>query len=159
MGPSLVPRRMIGLVWFAACLHVNTAWASAIQPVPLAFTRTNDPDRRYNLVVTVHEKFVEDMNRAGIATEVYRSRFFWEGPAARSDEQNGPTLWDIIKKTAVPLQWDRLNSNYIVYPSGEAAAGWKDNVADSENDEGPEPDAYNDAYAAKTRKGDDDEED
>jgi hypothetical protein len=66
--------------------------------------------------MTVHEKFVEDMNGAGIHTEGYLGRFFWEGPAVHSDEQNGPTLLDIIKETAVPLQWDRLDFNYIVYP-------------------------------------------
>jgi len=105
--------------------------------------------------MTVHEKFVEDMDGAGIHTEGYRGRFFWEGPAARSDEQNGPTLLDIIKVTAVPLQWDVLNSNYIVYP--KAKAGWKDKVTDSEDEE-VEPDGYNDGYAAKTPK-DTDEED
>ena len=74
--------------------------------------------------MTVHEKFVEDMRVAGIVTAAYRGRFFWEGPAARSDQQNGPTLRDIIKRTAVPLQWDSLESNYVVYPIGKAGAGW-----------------------------------
>ena len=106
--------------------------------------------------MTVHEKFVEDMRVAGIVTAAYHGRFFWEGPAARSDQRNGPTLQDIIKKTAVPLQWDALNSNYIVYPVGRVKAGWNDNVADPEGEEGP--DGYSDAYAAKTSK-DDDEED
>ena len=107
--------------------------------------------------MTVHEKFVEDMRVAGIVTAAFRGRFFWEGPAARSDQQNGPTLQDIIKKTAVPLQWDRLDFNYMVYPVGKAKAGWKDKVADSEDEEG-EPDGYNDGYATKTHE-DDDEED
>jgi len=107
--------------------------------------------------MTVHEKFVEDMRAAGIVTAPYRGRFFWEGPAAHSDQQNGPTLQDIIKKTAVPLQWDALNSNYIVYPVGQAAARWKDAGADSENDE-VERDGYKDAYAAKTPKGGDEED-
>jgi hypothetical protein len=107
--------------------------------------------------MTVHEKFVEDMSAAGIVTAAYLGRFFWEGPAARSDQQNGPTLQDIIKHTAVPLQWDALNSNYIVYPVGLAKAGWKDAGADSEDDE-VERDGYNDAYSAKTAK-DHDEED
>lgn len=121
-----------------------------------AFTN-NESDQRYNSAVTVHERFVEDMRVAGIVTVAYRSRFFWEGPAARSDQQNGPTLQDIIKKTAVPLQWDALNSNYIVYPAGQAKAGWSDSVADPEDEE-VEPDGYNDAYAARTSK-DGDEED
>jgi len=107
--------------------------------------------------MTVHEKFVEDMNGAGIDTEGYLGRFFWEGPAARSDEQNGPTLLDIIKVTAVPLQWDRQDFNYIVYPVGKAKTGWNSKVADSEDEEF-EQDGYNDAYAAKAPK-DSDEED
>jgi hypothetical protein len=96
------------------------------------------------LDVAVHEKFVADMEIAGIVTPAYRCRFSWEGPAARSDEQNGPTLQDIIKKTAVPLQRDSLDSNYIVYPIGQASAEWKDAGADSDGEE-IEPDGYNDA--------------
>jgi hypothetical protein len=107
--------------------------------------------------MTVHEKFVADMRVAGIATAAYRGRFFWEGPAARSDEQNGPTLQDIIGETAVPLQWDSLDSNYIVYPIGQARAQWKDAGADSEGDE-VERDGYNDAYAARIPKDVEDEE-
>jgi hypothetical protein len=112
-----------------------------------------------NSGMTVHEKFVEDMRTAGIVTAAYRGRFFWDGPAARSDQQHGPTLSDIIKHTVVPLQWDALNSNYIVYPVGQAKAGWKDGGVDSESDE-VERDGYKDAYAAKAPKGgDEDDED
>ena len=107
--------------------------------------------------MTVQEKFVEDMNGAGIHTEEYCGRFFWDGPAAHSDEQNGPTLLDIISVTAVPLQWDRLDFDYMVYPVGKANAGWNDKLGDSEDEE-PEPDGYNDGYAAKTTKDDDDDE-
>jgi len=108
------------------------------------------------LDMTVHEKFVEDMDGAGIHTEGYSGRFYWEGPAARSDEQNGPTLSGIIKRTAVPRQWDRQDLNYIVYPVGKAKARWNDNVADSDDES--EPDGYNDGYAAKP-PGDSDDED
>jgi hypothetical protein len=109
--------------------------------------------------MTIHRKFVWDMGLAGIVTEAYSGRFFWEGPAARSDQQNGPTLQEIIKHTAVPLQWDSVDSNYIVYPVGQANAGWKNNVADSEGEE-VEPDGYNDAYAPKIpESGDEDDED
>jgi hypothetical protein len=109
--------------------------------------------------MTVHEKFVKDMELAGIVTAAYRGRFFWEGPAARSDQRNGPTLQEIINKTAVPLQWDNLDSNFIVYPVGETKAGWLDVRADSDNDE-VERDGYKDAYAAKTPKiGDEEDED
>ena len=109
--------------------------------------------------MTVHEKFVLDMDVAGIVTSAYLGRFFWQGPAARSDQRIGPTLQDIIDKTAVPLQWDSLASNYMVYPVGRAKAGWNDHRADSEDDEA-ERDGYNDGYAAKTSKdADTDDED
>src|ERR1700729_3432753 len=99
--------------------------------------------------MTVHQKFVEDMDHAGIVTATYRGRFFWDGPAARSNQQIGPTLQDIVNKTVVPLQWDSLASNYMVYPVGGAKAVWNGHVADSEDDE-LERDGYNDGYAAKT---------
>ena len=108
--------------------------------------------------MTVHQKFVEDMATAGIATAAYLGRFYWEGPAARTDQQNGPTLQDIISKTAVPLQWDSLASNYVVYPVGQLRASWTDTGADSEGDEF-EPDGYNDGYAARVSKDEDDEDD
>ena len=114
-----------------------------------------ESDQGYNSAMTVHEKFVEDMAAAGIVTAAYLGRFFWEGPAARSDQQNGPTLQDIIGATAVPLQWEALNSNYIVYPVGKA--GWNDNVTDAEVEE-VQPDGYKDAYAAKTPKDVEDED-
>ena len=74
------------------------------------------------------------MDLAGIHTEAYQGRFFWDGPAARSDQRNGPSLHDIIEKTKIPLQWDRLGSNYIAYPVGKANAGWRDDLADSGSD-------------------------
>ena len=107
--------------------------------------------------MTVQQKFVADMEVAGINTTRYVGRFFWEGPAVYSDQQNGPTLQDIIKRTIVPLQWDSLNSNYIVYPLGRAKAGWGDHLADSEDDD-DERDGYCGGYAT-TRPKDDDEED
>jgi hypothetical protein len=107
--------------------------------------------------VTVRETFVQDMRAAGIVTAPYRGRFFWQDPAVRSDQQNGPTLQDIIKKTSVPLQWDSVNSNYIVYPVGRTGARWKDTGADPGGDE-VEPDGYNDAYTAKPPQDVEDEE-
>lgn len=107
--------------------------------------------------MTVHEKFVEEMNLAGIVTAPYHGRFFWKGPAVRSDQQNGPTLEDIIGSTAVPLQWDSLASNYVVYPVGQAMARWKDARTDSEGEE-CEPDGYSDAYAKGVSEDIDDED-
>jgi hypothetical protein len=106
--------------------------------------------------MTVYEKFVEDMQIAGIVTTPYRGRFFWQGPAVRSNQQIGPTLQDIVKKTAVPLQWDSLDADYIVYPVGKARAVYNDAGPDTESDE-VERDGYNDAYAAKIPKNEDEE--
>jgi hypothetical protein len=140
VGPSLARHLNREVAWFVGCLHDKNGLGEQLD-------------------MTVHEKFVEDMNDAGIHTEGYLGRFFWKGPAARSDEQNGPTLLDILKVTAVPLQWDRLDCNYMVYPVGKAWGGSNDKVADSEDEES-EPDGYNDGYATSTAKDDgDDEED
>jgi hypothetical protein len=120
-------------------------------PAPDSAFMNNESDQGYNSDVTVRQKFVLDMDAAGIATAAYRGRFFWEGPAARSDEQNGPTLQDIIG--------DSLDADYIVYPVGKASAEWKGAGADSENDE-VERDGYKDAYTAKAPKaGDEEDED
>jgi hypothetical protein len=108
--------------------------------------------------MTVHQKFVQDMQFAGIVTAAYHGRFFWEGPAACSDQRNGPTLQDIVDRTEVPLQWDSLASNYMVYPVGQAGTNWMDAGANPEDEEG-ERDGYNDAYAAKTPQSEEEDED
>src|SRR5436309_1736145 len=97
----------LGTISFAVCF---AAWGL------ISAFANNESDERYNCGMTSHEKFVLDMDAAGIVTAAYLGRFFWEGPAARSDQLNGPTLQDIITKTTVPLQWDSLASNYVVYP-------------------------------------------
>ena len=107
--------------------------------------------------MTIHQKFVDDMGVAGISTEEYLGRFFWKGPAVHSDQQNGPTLQTIIGETEVPLQWDSLNSNFVVYPVGRANAEWGDGAANSEEDD-EEQDGYTEGYITTTPK-DDDEED
>jgi hypothetical protein len=61
-------------------------------------------------------KFVEDLGEAGIETEHYRGRWFWQGPAARTDEGGWPSLQDVIRATDVKLQWDNLGRDWIVYP-------------------------------------------
>lgn len=62
-------------------------------------------------------KFVEDMDEAGIETEHYHGRYFWEGPAVRTNEDGGLTLQDVIRATTVGVQWDTMGrSDYIVYP-------------------------------------------
>ncbi len=67
--------------------------------------------------------FVEDMDAAGYDTEHYWGRFFWRGPAVRTDEDDGPTLQDVIRATSVPVQWDNLGRDYIVYPRASDGGG------------------------------------
>lgn len=64
-----------------------------------------------------YERFVKDMEDAGIEYEEYKGRFFYHGPAVRTKEKGFPTLEDVIHATNVRLQWDNLGSDFIVYPA------------------------------------------
>ena len=72
-------------------------------------------DARRSLVEDA-KKFVEDMAEVGIETEHYNGRFFWQGPAARTDEDGWPTMQDVIRATTVKVQWDNLGLDWIIYP-------------------------------------------
>lgn len=56
-------------------------------------------------------KFVKDMERAGLKVEHYRGRNFWEGPAARVND-----LQDALSETKIRCQWDQMGLGFIVYP-------------------------------------------
>ena len=56
------------------------------------------------------------METAGYKWEDYNGRYYYHGPAVRTDEDNGPTLQDVIRATKVALQWDNLARDWIVYP-------------------------------------------
>lgn len=56
-------------------------------------------------------RFVSDMAKAGLTTEHYNGRFFWEGPAVRVK-----SIQDAISSTKVSCQWDQMGLGYIVYP-------------------------------------------
>ena len=66
-----------------------------------------------------HQKFVEDMEKAGIKVDKeYNGRFFYRGPAVDTDERAWPTRQDVIRATDVLVQWDNLGrDNYVVYPT------------------------------------------
>ena len=67
-----------------------------------------------------HEQFVKDMEKAGIEYDgEYHGRFFYHGPAVRTNEKGFPTRQDVIRTTKVKLQWDNLGCDFIVYPEGE----------------------------------------
>lgn len=64
-----------------------------------------------------YEKFVRDMERAGIEYEEYKGRFFYHGPAVRTNEKGFPTRQDVIRATKIRLQCDNLGLDFIVYPA------------------------------------------
>ena len=66
-------------------------------------------------------QFVEDMERHGYPVEHYHGRFYWRGPAVRTDESGEdeyglPTLQDVVRATDVKVQWDNMGHDWIVYP-------------------------------------------
>jgi hypothetical protein len=60
---------------------------------------------------TTCNKFVEDMEDAGMEVQHYNGRYFWEGPAVSCDN-----IQDVLSNTKVKCQWDQLGLGYIVYP-------------------------------------------
>lgn len=72
-------------------------------------------------------QFVNDMEDEGIEVEHYHGRFYWEGPAVRTDRNGWPTLQDVIRATSVKVQWDSLGLDQIVYPiASDAGVGEDD---------------------------------
>ena len=65
-----------------------------------------------------YAQFRADMEAAGLELEDYKGRYFYDGPAVRTDESRneGPDLQEVIRMTTVPVQWDNLGYDYIVYP-------------------------------------------
>lgn len=61
-------------------------------------------------------QFVEDMKRAGIEVEHYYGRFYWTGPAVRTDETGWPKSQDVYRATRVSLQRDSMGLGFILYP-------------------------------------------
>ena len=65
-----------------------------------------------------YEQFIEDMEKAGIEYDgEYHGRFFYQGPAVRTNENGFPTRQDVIRATKVELQWDNLGMDFIIYPA------------------------------------------
>lgn len=66
----------------------------------------------------IYEQFVKDMEKAGIEyDEEYHGRFFYHGPAVRTNENGFPTRQDVIQATKVKLRWDTMGFGFIVYPA------------------------------------------
>lgn len=65
----------------------------------------------------IFQKFSEECENAGFEHEQYNGRYSYEGPAVRTDEENGPSLQDVIRATSMKLQWDTMGkTDFIVYP-------------------------------------------
>lgn len=66
-----------------------------------------------------YEQFVKDMEKANIKYDgEYHGRYFYHGPAVRTDEKGFPKLQDVFRATKVELQWDNLGKmDFIVYPA------------------------------------------
>ena len=63
------------------------------------------------------ERFIKDMEKAGIEYDgEYNGRFFYHGPAVRTNEKGFPTRQDVIRATKVEVQWDNLGLDFIIYP-------------------------------------------
>lgn len=76
------------------------------------------PDEDENEEIDKYEQFIKDMEKAGIEYDgEYHGRFFYHGPAVRTDEKGSPTREDVIRATKVKLQWDNLGLDFIVYPA------------------------------------------
>lgn len=58
-----------------------------------------------------HIQFVEDCEAAGFDTRFYMGRFFWRGPSVVCED-----IQDVIRATEVPVQWDNMGFDFVVYP-------------------------------------------
>jgi hypothetical protein len=85
--------------------------------------------------MTIHEKFIQDMEDAGFSVRDYAGRFFWKGPAVATSRNEGIDIEDIIRATDVKLQSDSLGLDQIVYPVASAKAQYKEPERCEECDE------------------------
>ena len=65
-----------------------------------------------------HQQFIEDMESVGIkVNKEYYGRYFYRGPAVVTTESGWPTRQDVMRATAVQVQWDNMGrEDYVVYP-------------------------------------------
>lgn len=85
-------------------------------PIPAKATKTLTRDG-VTFVNEDHIRFIEDMEAVGHRIEFYQGRFYWKGPAVRTDVDGGVSLQAIHRATEVKLQHDSLGKyDSIVYP-------------------------------------------
>lgn len=56
-------------------------------------------------------RFRKDMKKAGLEVQEYKGRYFYEGPAVVVKD-----LQDAIRVTDIPLQWDHMGLQWVIYP-------------------------------------------
>jgi hypothetical protein len=52
----------------------------------------------------------------------YHGRSMWHGPAVKAGTEAG--LQEVIRTTAVPLQWDSLGEGFVIYPKDSDPRSW-----------------------------------
>lgn len=61
-----------------------------------------------------HQRFEDDLERAGYDVEEYHGRWHYHGPAVRCDSSE---LQDVLRATVVRVIWDTLGkTGLVVYP-------------------------------------------
>lgn len=63
-----------------------------------------------------YKVFVRNICKAGMEENLrlrYRGRFFYDGPAC---DTSGYDVSDVVQAAKIPVQWDNLGFDYIVYP-------------------------------------------
>lgn len=58
-----------------------------------------------------YQKFVDECEAAGLEVEHYEGKYFYAGPAVRSNDKI-----DVIRATTGELLWDNMGLGWIVYP-------------------------------------------
>ena len=61
--------------------------------------------------VPEHQRFIRDMEKAGLEIRHYDGRSWWAGPAVVVDD-----ISDAMSVTRVPCQFDNMGRHFIVYP-------------------------------------------
>lgn len=62
-------------------------------------------------------KFTEDCLNEGMRVKIYRGYCYRKGPAVFTDEDEWPTVQDVMSATDVKCNFDSCGRDYIVYPA------------------------------------------
>jgi len=91
-----------------------TSWGEMSDELPVSSVEMRfvglDPEQP-DRPLSSAEQFSHDMGVAGLEVEHYRGRWFYEGPAVRTDD-----LQEVLGPTKVPCLWDNLGKGWVVYP-------------------------------------------